>query len=157
MNMIKMNNTATTKQGGFTLIELMIVVAIIGILAMIALPAYQTYTAKAGFSEVVSAASPAKTAVEICAQTGIPADCSSIDSLTGWSAADSVVSVEITGTPASEGVNAEYVVTVVPTDAAVTGGIAGVVTADDYVMTGTVNAGAVTWVASGGCKGKNLC
>nr|WP_281722429.1 prepilin-type N-terminal cleavage/methylation domain-containing protein [Nitrosomonas nitrosa] len=55
-------------QKGFTLIELMIVVAIIGILAAIAVPAYQTYTNKAKFSEVVSAAAPYKLAVEICFQ-----------------------------------------------------------------------------------------
>ena len=60
----------TNKQQGFTLIELMIVVAIIGILAAIALPAYQTYTNKAKFSEVVMATSGMKTAVELCAQTG---------------------------------------------------------------------------------------
>ncbi|MGB1305694.1 pilin, partial [Pseudoalteromonas marina] len=58
--------TMTQKQQGFTLIELMIVVAIIGILAAIALPQYQTYTKKARFSEVVLAASSAKGLVDVC-------------------------------------------------------------------------------------------
>ncbi len=50
-------------QKGFTLIELMIVVAIIGILAAVALPAYQDYTARSQVSEAISLASGAKTAV----------------------------------------------------------------------------------------------
>ncbi|MGV2704419.1 pilin [Aeromonas salmonicida] len=54
------------KQSGFTLIELMIVVAIVAILAAIALPAYQNYTKKAKFTEVIAATGAAKTAVEIC-------------------------------------------------------------------------------------------
>ena len=56
-------------QMGFTLIELMIVVAIIGILAAVALPAYQDYTVRAKTSEVVLAASGGKTAVAEAYQT----------------------------------------------------------------------------------------
>lgn len=58
-------------QKGFTLIELMIVVAIIGILAAVALPAYQDYTARAKLSEVILAASACKTTITEASQTGL--------------------------------------------------------------------------------------
>ena len=66
-----------TLQKGFTLIELMIVVAIIGILAAVALPAYQDYTVRARVSEIMLAASSARTTVsEVAANdpaAGMPA------------------------------------------------------------------------------------
>lgn len=61
-------NPQQRAQGGFTLIELMIVVAIIGILAAVALPAYQDYTVRAKVSEMILAASSAKVSIAESAQ-----------------------------------------------------------------------------------------
>ena len=62
-----------SRSSGFSLIELMIVVAIIGILAMFAIPSYQTYTQRARFAEVISLADVYKTSVAIALQQGIAA------------------------------------------------------------------------------------
>lgn len=63
-------------QKGFTLIELMIVIAIIGILAAIAIPQYQNYIAKSQVSRVMSEVGAMKTAVETCVNDGVAeADC----------------------------------------------------------------------------------
>ena len=69
------------KQQGFTLIELMIVVAIIGILAAVALPAYQDYTIRAKMSEVVLAASQCRTTITEVYQSG---DASAAPGANNW-------------------------------------------------------------------------
>ena len=144
MNMTQMNNVK--KQGGFTLIELMIVVAIIGILAMIALPAYQTYTNKAKFSEVVSLVQGHKLAVEVCAQTeGTLANC--VKDTNGVPDDITTATGNLAGLTwvASTGV------------LTATAGSANGLNGETYILTGTLTDGRVVWVESGTCTTANLC
>lgn len=84
-----------TAQKGFTLIELMIVVAIIGILAAIAIPQYQNYIAKSQVSRVVSETGSVKTAIETCLLDGKAAASCNI----GWTQSNLVAA---TSTAAAE-------------------------------------------------------
>ena len=139
-----METTEMKKQQGFTLIELMIVVAIIGILAAIAIPAYQDYTIRAQVSEGLNLSGGAKAAVtEFYQDQGaFPAD----NATAGVEAAGNIIGKYVTGVA----VGAGGVITVTY-GADANANILGAT----LTMTPLDNAGSVSWTCANGAGLQN--
>jgi type IV pilus assembly protein PilA len=151
-------------QKGFTLIELMIVIAIIGILAAVAVPQYSQYTKRAKFSEVKLAVSPIKSAVELCFQRNAgAADCGTTNPTTVTSGVNSEMLARAASATLVEEVTLDNAggaptITAIPVD-----GAEGFKTADEYIITAVLAtiAGESTitdWEESGAaCTTEGYC
>ncbi len=139
------------QQKGFTLIELMIVIAIIGILAAVAVPQYGQYTKRAKFSEVVTQTAATKTAVTLCFQEE-----GGLGTCNGDGAAGSYA-----GIPADVAAPGVGLVNAMTTAAGVISatGHATELNGDTYILTPTANATntQLTWAVTGTCVAANLC
>ena len=143
-----MTRARVNSQKGFTLIELMIVVAIIGILAAIAIPSYQNYTRKAHFTEVVQGADSVKTALDACFQDqGLLANCTA--GLNGVPPLTTAAGADATSVGIGSGVTQAGIITMtaLSTDATLSG--------LTYILTATPGApgsnNSLSWAKGGTC------
>jgi type IV pilus assembly protein PilA len=133
-------------QKGFTLIELMIVVAIIGILAAVALPAYQDYTVKAKVSEVTSISAPARTALGLACSEQTLATGITHASL-GIPEAASLTSTYVTSVTAASSGPGNASVTILMKDI---GSSVKSSTNDAVIYTGTCDTSGLKWAITAG-------
>ena len=129
---------------GFTLIELMIVIAIIGILAAVAVPQYAQYAKKAKFAEVIALTAEYKSAVQLCVQD--------MNSLNACSSGQNRVPAEIT-------VPRGYIKTLTVVNGKITSTATALLDETQYILESsyTPATNVVKWTVSGSCLAANLC
>ena len=124
----------------------MIVVAIIGILAAVALPAYQNYSNRAAFSELVLAVTPRKTALELAIQTRFPAAITALDDGVLGIPAATAVGAAVHGASVTDG----GITMTWQTDGSPMDGVT-------YSLTAGGIAPPVQWTEGGTCSANGLC
>lgn len=131
------------KANGFTLIELMIVIAIAGILAAIAVPQYSLYTKRAKFADVMVRANTVKTAVDICIQ--------GLNELPGCSGGDN-------GVPPDQG-SAGHLASITTVDGKITATGSQQLDSHTYVLTPVLDTAShhLHWIVGGSCKNDRIC
>ncbi|WP_437126335.1 pilin [Noviherbaspirillum album] len=132
-------------QKGFTLIELMIVVAIIGILAAVAIPAYQNYVSKAKFQDIVSAAASVEKAISLCLN----------ENAGDAGACDTAEKVGLTSITNSK--EASTALAITATTAAVTATANAGAGGYTYINTPAMNGSQIVWTQSGTCLAAKVC
>lgn len=140
-----------TKPFGFTLIELMIVIAILGILAAVALPAYETYTNRSKFVEATLETKPSKNAIIIAIETK------------KTSAGMNLALTDLQ--PSSYGISADRATTVTRHGVTVKDGVITVTWKNDgsnlsgvtYILSPSSATPPIQWIISGSCLSKSYC
>ena len=141
-------------QQGFTLIELMIVVAIIGILAAVAIPAYQDYTIKAKVQEGVTLSAPVRTAVGLaCSEATLAATLTQTGVVLGLQASNVYSGTYVKKVAVVVANSTVATVTAIYTQI---GGSTGVPNNATVVWTGNCSPAGTSWSVSGGVPTKFL-
>ncbi|WP_445426106.1 pilin [Alishewanella sp. HL-SH06] len=132
---------------GFTLLELMIVVALIGILSSLAIPQYQNYFKRSKFTEIILQTTKIKSAIDVCYQTRGAGNLALCDTATELG----ISTVDITNNPNISSIN------ISANSAMITVTANSNLDSKTYILTPTPTNGSLVWNESGSCLDAGIC